>query len=109
MADEEQDDYMSNAFLTADTRPGLVFDKRVARKRKMEEERRKKDKETRKKPVRVIEKEKREEGLVKEIGSDNKGFELLSKMGYVKGMGLGKDGQNAIHSHWDCYSTLPLE
>ena len=89
---EEEDDYMSSAFLAVDTRPGLVFDKRVARKRKIEEETKRRQKET-KKPVKQIEKEKRDDGLVKEIGSDNKGYALLEKMGYVKGMGLGKDGR----------------
>ena len=90
---KEEDDYMSSAFLAVDTRPGLVFDKRVARKRKIEEETKRRQKET-KKPVKQIEKEKRDDGLVKEIESDNKGYALLEKMGYVKGMGLGKDGRN---------------
>lgn len=37
----------------------------------------------------------REEGLSAPIGTDNKGFHLLSKFGYSQG-GLGKDGQGIL-------------
>ena len=42
---------------------------------------------------KVLEVEKREEGLQKTIGAENKGFALLSKMGYKPGMGIGKEGK----------------
>ena len=42
----------------------------------------------------VVEQEKREEGLTKAIDQNNKGFALLSKMGYKPGMGIGKKGKD---------------
>ena len=42
---------------------------------------------------KVLETEKREEGLQKSLGADNKGFALLAKMGYKPGMGIGKEGK----------------
>ena len=50
------------------------------------------DVKNRTKPKVVLEKEHREEGLNKTIGTENKGFSLLSKMGYKPGMALGKTG-----------------
>ena len=44
------------------------------------------------KPRKVLEIEKREEGLSKTISSDNKGFAMLQKMGFKPGMTLGKKG-----------------
>jgi hypothetical protein len=45
------------------------------------------------KPIRVLEQEGREAGLQKEIGNDNKGFQLLFKMGYKPGTSLGKPSE----------------
>ena len=45
----------------------------------------------------MLEAEKREEGLNSAIGAENKGFALLSKMGYKPGMALGKTGLNCTH------------
>jgi len=42
------------------------------------------------KSIRVVEAEKREEGLSSAITSANKGFEMLMKMGYKPGQGIGK-------------------
>jgi hypothetical protein len=36
-----------------------------------------------------LEKLRREEGMAKEIQAGNKGYDLLQKMGYQKGMSLG--------------------
>lgn len=44
------------------------------------------------KPKKQVEEEHREEGLKTAIGADNKGFNLLQKMGYKPGTSLGKDG-----------------
>lgn len=41
-------------------------------------------------PKRELEKETRNKGLETALGSDNKGFALLMKMGYKQGEGLGK-------------------
>ncbi|EZA58631.1 hypothetical protein DMN91_009031 [Ooceraea biroi] len=42
------------------------------------------------KPIKVIEQEKREEGLSSAISNSNKGFQMLTKMGYKPGQGIGK-------------------
>lgn len=42
------------------------------------------------KPLRVLEDEKREAGLNAKLPETNKGFELLKKMGYKPGIGIGK-------------------
>ncbi len=42
------------------------------------------------KPVKVLEQEKRDEGLGKALGADNKGFAMLQKMGFKPGTALGK-------------------
>ena len=44
------------------------------------------------KPVKVLEKEKREEGLKTTLDAGNKGFAMLQKMGFKPGMSLGKQG-----------------
>lgn len=92
MSDEE--DYMSDKFLQECQKyvaPSLIF--RPEDKREMELMKKKAEIEARlkeRKPVKVIEEEKREEGLSSAISSDNKGFEMLMKMGYNPGKGLGK-------------------
>ncbi|XP_051166310.1 G patch domain-containing protein 11 [Leptopilina boulardi] len=92
MSDEE--DYMSDKFLQDCQKyvaPSLIF--RSEDKRELEIMKRKAEIEARlkeKKPIKVIEEEKREEGLSSAISSDNKGFEMLMKMGYNPGKGLGK-------------------
>ncbi|XP_012270973.1 G patch domain-containing protein 11 [Orussus abietinus] len=91
----DDDDYMSDKFLQGMEKcvaPSLVHrhtDKRqiemMKKKVKLEAQMREKNK-----PVRVIEEEKREEGLSSAISSDNKGFAMLMKMGYKPGQGIGK-------------------
>ena len=46
------------------------------------------------KPLKVLEHEKREEGLNKTISPENKGFALLQRMGYKPGMALGKKSKS---------------
>jgi len=95
-------DYMSDDFLAKltkenDTRPGLkksVADKREherwkKREIKLEEQRLNK---RIKKTVKEKEMEHREEGLNKELDSNNKGFAMLAKMGFKPGTSLGKTG-----------------
>ncbi|XP_014251534.1 G patch domain-containing protein 11 isoform X2 [Cimex lectularius] len=92
----EEEDYMSEALLKtceADIRPGLIHNRsekrslEVSKKRQLEEEAR------RKKPLRVVENENRAEGLDTPIAPNNKGFEMLKKMGFNPGSGLGAKGQ----------------
>ena len=99
MADEEED-YMSDAFLLGvnDSRPGLVSD-RVAKEYKKEAKRKTKQEQNKVKPLKIRESEHREAGLTSAIDSSNKGFALLQKMGYKEGMGLGKSGELLISSY----------
>ncbi|KAF6040210.1 GPATCH11 [Bugula neritina] len=93
MSDEEED-YMSDAILKGceDVKPGLYKSSKEAQRRiqqaKQEENRKKLQK-----PLKVIEAEKRDEGLNKSLDSTNKGFALLQKMGYKPGDGIGKSGE----------------
>lgn len=95
MSDEE-DDYMSDAFLAKleDVKPSLIKNNSV--KRQMEIENRKREEQERKnKPIHVAQKEKLKEGLGKAISSDNKGFAMLSKMGFKPGTSLGKSSEDS--------------
>jgi len=93
MADgDEDDDYMSDKFLSHDTQPGLVPEI-FARKRSRQETGKKKARQHNAKSMKVKEAEGREEKLSKSIDESNKGFAMLSKMGFKKGMGLGKQLQ----------------
>ena len=93
MSSDEEEDYMSAAVLGAcdDVRPGLVHG---TKKRQLDVEKKKKDcdkiNKDKFKPKNVLEAEKREEGLSKAIETDNKGFQLMAKMGFKAGMALGK-------------------
>ncbi|XP_014477189.1 PREDICTED: G patch domain-containing protein 11 [Dinoponera quadriceps] len=99
MSDDE--DYMSDKFLLSsekDVPPSLIHrhsDRRehALMKRKAEIELRMKEKN---KPMRVVEAEKREEGLSSAITSTNKGFEMLMKMGYKPGKGIGKSQSGMV-------------
>lgn len=62
-----------------------------AKKAKYDEENRDKMK-----PSKVLEQERREEGLNKAISSQNKGFAMLTKMGYKEGQAIGKSSSNGI-------------
>ncbi|XP_069116546.1 G patch domain-containing protein 11-like [Argopecten irradians] len=92
--DSEEDDYMSDAILLQckDTRPGLVSSKQARNYQREEKQKQAKINNT-VKTKKVLENEKREEGLKSAIGSENKGFALLSKMGYKPGTALGKRGE----------------
>ena len=85
--------YLNIFHCSNDKRPGLVSD-RVARLYQQEAKHKQKNSENAVKPKKVLEAEKREEGLKSAISSDNKGFALLSKMGYKPGMSIGKKGIN---------------
>nr|ADD38664.1 Coiled-coil domain-containing protein 75 [Lepeophtheirus salmonis] len=90
MEKEEVDDYMSDNFVTEDVRPGLPMT--YAKKRIHEL------KKTRTKIPKLSELESsvREDGLKKAIDSSNKGFAMLTKMGFQPGTALGKNAPDAI-------------
>ncbi|XP_076647056.1 G patch domain-containing protein 11 [Halictus rubicundus] len=90
----DDDDYMSDKFLQGTDKSSsssLLYrhaDKRKLDllKKKIEIEAKLKEKHS----VKYMEQEKREAGLSSAIASSNKGFELLMKMGYKPGQGIGK-------------------
>ncbi|KAL5008229.1 hypothetical protein ScPMuIL_013810 [Solemya velum] len=90
---DDEDDYMSDKLLAKceDTRPGLL-PKKISKRYLADDKRRVHDQKSKTKPRIQLEKEKREVGLGEAIGSQNKGFALLQKMGYKPGMTLGKRG-----------------
>ncbi|KAF9097146.1 hypothetical protein BGX29_008199 [Mortierella sp. GBA35] len=87
--EEEEEDYMSEAFLNS-----LVAETTKTKKSNMTYSERRRQKEldhlsNLPKKLHVREKEAREEGLEKEIGEENKGMAMLLKMGFKKGGTLG--------------------
>ena len=103
MADEEDEDYMSDKFLlgTAETAPGLVTD-RIAKQYKNEMKHNELNQRNKLKPLRAREAENRQQGLANALDSSNKGFAMLQKMGFKHGMGLGKDGKGDENSIYVC-------
>ncbi|TRY69832.1 hypothetical protein DNTS_012931 [Danionella cerebrum] len=95
---EEEDDYMSDAFLDkiADVRPGVPMVKRVKEAMKKEILTKEKNIQNRQKSLREQERESREVALQSSISSGNKGFTLLEKMGYKPGQGLGREGSGRV-------------
>lgn len=96
MSADEEEDYMSDAFLAKlqDVTPSLVKNSAIRRKNEIES-RQVKEREKRK-PIFEQEKEKLKDGLNKAITSDNKGFNLMAKMGYKEGASLGKNDSDGI-------------
>ena len=90
------DDYMSDAFLKTleDVRPGLKSRSQKRKDRASEPAKL----EPKHKRIKAQECELREKALATPISTDNKGFSMLQKMGYKRGMGLGKAGERVIHS-----------
>ncbi|XP_061780210.1 G patch domain-containing protein 11-like isoform X1 [Nerophis lumbriciformis] len=97
MSDEE-DDYMSDAFLNQiqDVKPGVSKVRRVQEALKREEKHKESNIKNRQKTFKEQEKESREAALQSSISNENKGFALLKKMGYKAGQGLGKEGAGRI-------------
>lgn len=85
----EEDDYMSDIFTSSNVAvgPGLLT---KSQKRKINAKGTCLPSSKKKK---VIEEEKRQEGLATPLSKDNKGFTLLQKMGYKQGSGIGKSGK----------------
>ncbi|KAM6916691.1 G patch domain-containing protein 11 [Xenentodon cancila] len=97
MSDEEED-YMSDAFLNKipDVKPGVSMVRRVKEAMKREEQHKEKNIQNRQKTFKEQESENREAALQSSIGNENKGFALLQKMGYKAGQGLGKEGAGRV-------------
>lgn len=92
MSDADEDDYMSEAVLALceDKRPGLVHNRTKARQYTLEALSRQKNAQNKTVSKKALEQQNRTSGLETALGPDNKGFALLSKMGYKPGMGIGK-------------------
>ncbi|XP_017083481.2 G patch domain-containing protein 11 [Drosophila eugracilis] len=93
MSDEEEH-YMSDKFLSGlqDVRPSLVHNR--GKKRQIEMESKKEELKKRQREATAsfgnMDNVRLQQSLNKPISSDNKGFQLLAKMGYKAGSGLGK-------------------
>ncbi|KAH8340725.1 hypothetical protein KR059_005307 [Drosophila kikkawai] len=93
MSDEEED-YMSDKFLAGleEVRPSLVQDRGKKRQIEVEtkkEEQRKKQREATA-AFGTVDNARLQQSLSQPLSADNKGFQLLAKMGYKAGAGLGK-------------------
>lgn len=75
-------------FSDKDIRPGLVLN--PSRKRQYEIEKKRQLEVKKPKSIKQLQKEQLEKGLSTAISSDNKGFQMLAKMGFKEGEGLGK-------------------
>ncbi|XP_059215524.1 G patch domain-containing protein 11 [Centropristis striata] len=97
MSDEEED-YMSDAFLTKiqDVKPGVSMVRRVKEAMKKEAQHKELNIKNRQKTFKEQETESRETALQNSISNENKGFALLQKMGYKAGQGLGKAGAGRV-------------
>uniref|UniRef100_A0A8D3ADV4 G patch domain-containing protein 11 n=2 Tax=Scophthalmus maximus TaxID=52904 RepID=A0A8D3ADV4_SCOMX len=97
MSDEEED-YMSDAFLSQiqDVKPGVSMVRRVKEAMKKETQHVEKNIKNRQKTYKEQEKESREVALQSSISNENKGFALLQKMGYKAGQGLGRQGAGRV-------------
>lgn len=62
-----------------------------AKKAKYDDEHRMKTK-----PSRILEQERRDEGLSSAISTQNKGFAMLAKMGYKEGQAIGKSSKGIL-------------
>ncbi|KAH8278726.1 hypothetical protein KR018_007876 [Drosophila ironensis] len=92
MSDEE-DDYMSDKFLAGlqDVRPSLVQNR--GKKRELEVAHKQKEHLKRQKETKssvTLDNERLQQSLSQPLSADNKGFQLLAKMGYKAGTALGK-------------------
>ena len=93
-SNDSDDDYMSADILNlcGDTRPGLLS-RGAARALRGQTRHEQLNKQHRQKPLRQLERERRENALQTAIRQDNKGFALMQKMGFKPGMSLGRTGE----------------
>ena len=96
MSDGEED-YMSDAFLAKlqDVKPSLIKSSSAKRKMDIETKQKEHQLKNKQKPMHEVQKEKMKEGLNKALTSDNKGFAMLSKMGFKPGTSLGKTSEQS--------------
>ncbi|KAH8417335.1 hypothetical protein KR222_009099 [Zaprionus bogoriensis] len=98
MSDEE-DDYMSDKFLTGlqEVRPSLVNNR--AKKRQIEVQAKQAVHNKRQRDAAkatTVDNARLQQTLSQPISADNKGFQLMAKMGYKSGTGLGRQADARI-------------
>ncbi|XP_060780620.1 G patch domain-containing protein 11 [Neoarius graeffei] len=95
---EDEDDYMSDAFLNPvlDVRPGMPMVKPLKEALRRETLRKEKNILNQQKSYKEQEQNRRDAALQSSLSSENKGFALLQKMGYTAGQGLGKEGTGRV-------------
>ncbi|XP_025907011.1 G patch domain-containing protein 11 isoform X1 [Nothoprocta perdicaria] len=96
MGEDEEEDYMSDAFIQQDVRPGLPMVRRVREAIQKEEKQKEANEKNKQKSVKEEEHERREAVLRSALGNENRGFALLQKMGYKSGQALGKSGEGIV-------------
>ncbi|KAK2531583.1 Gpatch11 [Columba guinea] len=96
MEEDEEEDYMSDSFIKQDVRPGLPMVRRMKQAIQKEEKQKEANEKNRQKSIKEEEKERRDLVLKSALGSENKGFALLQKMGYKSGQALGKSGEGIV-------------
>ncbi|MEE6475169.1 hypothetical protein FKM82_010650 [Ascaphus truei] len=89
---------MSDTFISIqqDTRPGLPLARRVKESYQKEEKIKETNLKNRQRSLKEVEMESRDTMLNVALGSENKGFAMLQKMGYKKGQALGKKGDGIM-------------
>ncbi|XP_011198418.2 G patch domain-containing protein 11 [Bactrocera dorsalis] len=89
----DEDDYMSDKFLCGDVRPSLVQQPNKKRQISLEEKKNEHIKRQKQESMArkgIVNNKSLEESLKKPIENQNKGFQMLAKMGYKPGEALGK-------------------
>ncbi|XP_011184792.1 G patch domain-containing protein 11 [Zeugodacus cucurbitae] len=89
----DEDDYMSDKYLCGDVRPSLVQQLNKKRQISLEEKKNEQIKRQKKETMTrkgIVNNKILEESLKKPIEDQNKGFQMLAKMGYKPGQALGK-------------------
>lgn len=70
--------------------------RQIREARRKEEKQQEANLKNRQKSLKEEEEERRDIGLKNALGSENKGFALLQKMGYKSGQALGKSGKSCL-------------
>ncbi|CAG7717368.1 unnamed protein product [Allacma fusca] len=113
MSDDEPD-YLSDEFLVQcipnDVRPGLLYHAGQKRKHELLKQQEKDNVENRKKnkSQKQIEEERREQGLNTAIGADNKGFQMLQRMGFKPGTSIGLRSRESTSTSSSIKEPVPI-